>query len=236
MANIPHRSGCSCLIPTATFFFFSQTVIQLLSSGPCLQHPGELERAVVLSGGPHCPSPSTFASAEHSIYFIAPLHLIALTSQIPWRVMRWLRWCQPQCWLERLTTQWGSSGEGPCNKKTGSREERGLISEESCSDFKGSSPQTPLCPIVALSLHWWACVIGLSRMGFIMKSKYREGVAKRRSKGLTWWLKMPQQRAGTVRKEVTFQFEECHAVARARKYILTLTKLLLRKQPLSAGV
>lgn len=68
-----------------TFFllFFFQPAIQLFSSGPRLQHPGELERAVVLSRGPLCPSPSTFASVEHSIYFIAPLHLIALTPQIP---------------------------------------------------------------------------------------------------------------------------------------------------------
>lgn len=113
VAKIPHWSGRSCLILNVTFF----SVIQLLSPGPSLQHPGELEKPVVLRRGPHCPSPSTFASAEHSIYFIAPLHLIALTSQIPLRVMRWLRWCESQCWLARLTTQWGSSGERPCSKE-----------------------------------------------------------------------------------------------------------------------
>ena len=84
---------------------------------PRLQHPWELERAVVLSWGPLCPSPSTSASVEHSIYLIAPLDLIALTSQIPQRVMRWLRWCQSQCWLGGPTTRWGSLKKKKIKKK-----------------------------------------------------------------------------------------------------------------------
>ena len=92
--------------------------IQLLSPDPGLKHPGERERAVVLSWGPLCPSPSTFASVEHSIYFIAPLHLIALTSQIPWRVMRWLCWCQSPCWLGRPTNPVGIFRRGiPCKEE-----------------------------------------------------------------------------------------------------------------------
>lgn len=50
------------------------------SASPSLHHPRQLERAVVLSRSLLCPSPSTFSSVLHSIYFIAPLHLIALTS------------------------------------------------------------------------------------------------------------------------------------------------------------
>lgn len=93
--------------------FFPSQSSSCSAPDPSVQHPGELERAVVLSRGPLCPSPSTFASVEHSIYFIAPLHLIALTSQIPPRVMRWLWWCQSQFWMGRPTAQWGSSGEVP---------------------------------------------------------------------------------------------------------------------------
>lgn len=92
MANIPHWSGTLMFNSVCNLSF--QPVIQLLSPGPSLCHPGELQRAVVLRRGPFCPSPSTFPSAEHSIYFIASLHLIALTSQIPWRVMRWQDWSE----------------------------------------------------------------------------------------------------------------------------------------------
>lgn len=105
MANIPHWSGT--LMFNSVCNLSSQPVIQLLSPSPSLWHPGEVQRALVLSRGPFCPSPSTFPSAEHSIYLIAPLHLIALTSQIPWRVMRWRhwseRWDRPACIFRRVT-------------------------------------------------------------------------------------------------------------------------------------
>lgn len=91
-----------------------------------------------------------------------------------------------------------------------SREERGFISVKSCSDFKGSASQTPLCPIVAVSLNWWACVIGLLRMGFIIKSKYKEGIAMRQG----WshmmpqnWLKMSQHRAELSGKRSHFNLK-----------------------------
>lgn len=108
-ANIPQWTGFSCLIPIAAFFFFPKSVVRLLGPDPCVRHSGDPKRAVVLSRGPLCPSPSTFASVEHSIYFIAPLHLIALTSHIPGRVMRWLCWCQPQCCLGRSNHPVGGS-------------------------------------------------------------------------------------------------------------------------------
>ncbi|KAG7217525.1 hypothetical protein INR49_021452 [Caranx melampygus] len=51
----------------------SHPAVQARSQPAALRGAGE-------SRSPLCPSPSTFASAEHSIYFIAPLHLIELTS------------------------------------------------------------------------------------------------------------------------------------------------------------
>ncbi len=61
-----------------------------------------------------------------------------------------------------------------------------------------------------------------------MKSKYKEGVPRNETVRVSHDAPELTQNVTaerrTVSKEVTFQFEECHAVARTRKYILTLAE------------
>lgn len=89
-------------------------------------------------------------------------------------------------------------------KKKRSREERGLLSVESCSDFKGSSSLTPLCPIVHcpstdghvwLVCHAWDSSWNLNT---------REGGSHMM---LQNWLKMSQQRAQLSGKRSHFNLK-----------------------------
>lgn len=72
--------------PRRRFLMFNSVRNLFLSRFPTDSSLGELEwrwSVLWVLVGPLCPSPSTFASVEHSIYFIGALHSIGLTSGSP---------------------------------------------------------------------------------------------------------------------------------------------------------